>query len=483
VSTVDGTAILDTLTNNVLNTRFEDLSAENVDNARRRIIDMVGNALGGAALPDMAALANMVEDWDGKEEATILGFGARVPLQEAAMVNCLLGRSFDWGPLVVIVDGKRYPTHTSETTVLTALAAAESRRATGREMITALLVGDDLAARLWVAAGDRPQPGQGPAETAGQPPPRGGGFEPWGTITTFAATAIAGRLLGLSQSQLKQAFGIAVNLISGAGSGLWDGATVFKLSQGSSARSGVMAARLAQAGWTGIEDPFFGRRGGYYSIFENGCNRPEMLTRDLGKTYYHEVVFKPYPGGRPTHAPIQAALALVRQNEVNPDDIVEAVLRTSPPATAAHYAKPYKVGDYPTGDALFSYRFAVASALLRGHAINTDYDESSIRDPRLQALIAKTRQTGLDKPVGVELTVKMKNGREFVEYVPSAHGEPADPLTRDALIDKFMTQVRFSHLVSEEDAADLVALMESLPGVDDVSRIPELAVRRPERRT
>ena len=464
----DGKAITRALADNVLSTRFEDLSAATVANAKDRILDIVGCAIGGARAPGNAGLIELVKHWGGKPEATVLGHGLKAPAHTVAMANSILCRSFDWGVLTLIIDGRRFPTHTSETTVMTALALGESRGVSGRELISALVVGDDLAARIWTAS-DRPQPGQGPG--------RGPGFEPWGTITTLAAAAIAGRLLGLDGPQLRNAFGIALNMIAGAGSGLWDGATMFKLSQGTSARSGVNAAQLARAGWTGLEDPLFGAHGSYYSSFA-GCEHPERIIEGLGKVYHAEVVFKPYPGGRPTHAPIDAALALARKHEFDPDDIEEAVLRTSPPATAAHYAKPYKVGDYPTGDALFSYRYSVASALVRKHARNEDYDEEHIRDPKVQALIARTRLEGLDRPEGVELEVRLKDGRLLREYVPVALGEPSNPLSREGLAAKFMTQVEYSQTVSMSDAEKLLKLLARLEEVDDAGRLVELAVKR-----
>ena len=464
----DGKAITRALADNVLSTRFEDLSATTVANAKDRILDIVGCAIGGARAPGNAGLIELVKQWGGKPEATVLGHGLKAPAHTVAMANSILCRSFDWGVLTLIIDGRRFPTHTSETTVMTALALGESRGVSGRELISALVVGDDLAARIWTAS-DRPQPGQGPG--------RGPGFEPWGTITTLAAAAIAGRLLGLDGPQLRNAFGIALNMIAGAGSGLWDGATMFKLSQGTSARSGVNAAQLARAGWTGLEDPLFGAHGSYYSSFA-GCEHPERIIEGLGKVYHAEIVFKPYPGGRPTHAPIDAALALARKHEFDADDIEEAVLRTSPPATAAHYAKPYKVGDYPTGDALFSYRYSVASALVRKHARNEDYDEEHIRDPKVQALIARTRLEGLDRPEGVELEVRLKDGRLLREYVPVALGEPSNPLSREGLAAKFMTQVEYSQTVSMSDAEKLLKLLARLEEVDDAGRLVELAAKR-----
>src|SRR3990170_2337627 len=450
---VDGKAIIEALAANVLGARFEDLDAATVENARWRIIDTIGCAIGGAREPSSAALVDLLRDWGGKPEATVLGHGLRAPVHEVAMVNCILCRSFDWGPLTLIADGRRFPTHTSETTVLTALAVGESRGGDGRELITALVAGDDLAARLWIAS-ERPQPGQGPS--------RGQGFEPWGTITTFGAAAIAGRLLGLNRVQLRHAIGIALNLISGAGSGLWDGATMFKLSQGSSARSGVNAAQLAKAGWTALA---------------GGCDHPERITRDLGRRFHAEVIFKPYPGGRPTHAPIDAALALRRRHDVRPEEIEEVTLRTSPPATAAHYAKPYKVGDYPTADALFSYRYAVASALARGTARNEDYTEAGIRDARVQALIGKVKLASLARPEGVELEVKLRDGRVLTEYVAAALGEPANPISREGIYAKFMTQVEYSQTVGRKSAARLLALLERLEEVGDVAEVVRLAVR------
>ena len=438
---------------------------------------MIGCAIGGASLPDIVAVVKMVEDWGGKKEATILGHGIKGPAHDVAFVNCLMGRSFDRGPLAIRSGNRSWATHTSETTVLTALALGESKGINGKDLVTTLVVGDDLAARVAGAAGGG-LPGQGP----GQGPSGrefGFGFEPWGTVTTFGAAAIAGRLLGLNSFQMKNAFGIAVNMISGAGSGLWDGATTFKLSQGSSARSGIISAQLAKAGWTGIEDPF-GTRNSYYPIFTRGCDLPEMLTKDLGKKYYVEVVFKLYPGGGPTQATTPAALELARKHDIKADDIEEVILRTSPPDTAAHYAKPYKVGDYPTGDALFSYKYSVANALVRKTAQDKDYTEESIRDPRVQAVISKMTLVGLDKPQGVEIEVKMKDGSTITEYYirHRTSGDPGDLPSRDVLIDKFMEQVEFTQMIDKKDAEEIIGLVDRLEEVDNVVKIVELAVKR-----
>jgi len=463
---------IESLVENVISTRFEDLDRNTVDNTKDRILDIIGDTIGGANEPASLALVKIFKRWGGRKEATILGHGIKAPAAQAAMANCILCRSFDREPLVVIVGPQRLPSHTTGTTAPTAITMAEKQGVSGKELITSLVVGDDLAARIFAGtehAWNRTENRPGTVQQSA-------GFEPWGTITAFGAAAITGRLLGLNPKQMKNALGIVLNLISGAGNGLNDGATTFKLSQGDSGRNGVLAAELAQAGWIGVEDAIMGR-GGYYATFSHGCDHPEVLTQDLGRKYFVEVIIKPFPGGRPTHIPITAALALMSKNKIKTDDIEEVILHLSVPAKYGHYMRPYKVGDYPTGDALFSYRFSTASALYRKSATNANYSEEQIRDPKLQALIVKVKFADSAKPSGVELEVRMKDGRVITEYTPVAIGELPNPLTGDALKAKFMEQVEFSQTVSEKNAKKIIRLVENLEEVENIREIVDLAVK------
>ncbi len=475
---INGNAILDAISANILNTSFEDIDRETVDNTKTRILDIIGCAIGGAVLPDIVSLVKLVEDWGGKPEATIIGHGVKAPVQEVAFVNCTMCRGFDRGPLAYIFNGRIVPHHVSETTVLAALTLAESRGVSGKEFITALVLGDDLTARLHLA-NDHPLPGEyrksGESPTPGRMPQ----MTMMVSTPTYGAASIAGRLLGLNQSQMRNALGL-VGRSDGFGGGIWDGAPTFKIGQGTSARGGIVAAQLAKAGWTGAIDPFFGGRG-FGGPSTHQYDHPEMFTEDLGKKFYVEVLFKPYPGGGPTQSPIAAALSIVHKHKVKAEDIKEAILRTSPGvATGLHYARPYKVGYYPTGDALFSYKYAVANALARGSATDKDYTEEAIRDPKVQALIGRVTLAlaELDKSEGVELEVKMKDGSTFSEYVAQAQGDPAHPLSRETLVAKFREQVEFSRMVTKEDAEEIIRLVDTLEKVDNVAKIVKLAIKK-----
>ena len=467
----NGPAAIQALSRNVLTTRFEALDRAVVDNTKRRILDMIGCGIGGSNAPGNSVVAEMVREHAGKGDATLLGYGYKGPADIVAMANCIFGRSFDWGPLVIIMDdGERHASHNSETTVLAAVTVGASQGISGKEVITALVAGDDLVARVQIGSGGG-HPGRVPAGSVR----RGAGFDEWGTKTTFGAAAIAGRLLGLTDFQLRNAFGIAINMMAGAGGGLWEGANTFKLSQGTAARSGINAAQLAKGGWTGISDPLTS----YYASFTGGITQPAMITRDLGTKYYVEQVFKPWPGGRPTNAATQLAISMAQKYDIQSDDIEAAIYRTSPGiATAPHYTKPYKVGNYPTGDSLFSFVYAVANGLSTRTSRGRNFTEEGIRNPQTQALIQRVSLETLDKAEGVELEVRLKDGRKYSEYLLMAVGDPSNPLPREDLIEKFMSQVEFSGKVARRDAETIIGMVEKLENIDNIQKIVELAVKK-----
>jgi 2-methylcitrate dehydratase PrpD len=456
--------IIEKLSANILEARFEDLDRAIIDNTKNRIIDTLGCVIGGAKAPGNKGMVDLVLDWGGKEEATILAHGGKGPAQNAAMVNAMTARSFDFEVMSCVVDGKLLPSHNSATTVMTALAMGEMKGVTGKELITALLTGDDITARI-LAAADRDFLL---------------GFDWTGTVTMFGATAIAGRLLGLNKTQMRHAFGIVLNQIASTMQVTWDCATTFKLHLGTAARNGIFAAELAKAGWTGAEDALFSRFG-YFNIFTHGCNYPEILTRDLGKKFYAESLFKPYPCGWPNHGPIDCGLALAKKHSINPDEIEEVTIRMLPRLLTNYYAQPFRLGSFPQANAIFSYQYNLATALIYKCVKLQHFTEEYLHNPQVYALIKKIKLTAMPnfEDNNTEVVVRMNDGHEFSEYVSIPKGSPlGQPLTKDEIIAKYREQVAFSGMVANEDSEKLLALLESLEKVDNVRKIAELAVRR-----
>ncbi len=386
---------------NVVNTRFEDLDKATLELAKNRVIDVLGCLIGGANAPGNPALLKLVKHWGGKKESTILVHGGKAPAQMVAMLNTIMARSFDFEVMSYVHEGKYIASHHAATLVPTAFALSELTGASGKELLTAMLVGDDFPARVQAASAGHPI---------------GLGWDGCGTLSHLGATATAGRLLGLNEYQTRMAFGIVLNTIASAIQSLWDGATTFKLGQGTAARNGIFAAELAKAGWTGPDDALLSRYG-YFFLYGGGCKDPEILTRELGKIYYGEAYFKPYPSGLPTHTGIDAALAILKKHSIDVADIASITINL-PKGTIgrSYYAKPFELRGFPHADAIFSNPYTICSTLVLKSCNLYNFTEEALHDPRIVGLTQKTSL--VEKPEitgGLNLEVKMNNGRIYAE--------------------------------------------------------------------
>jgi len=422
-------SVVGLLVDNILGTRFEDLDPETVQWAKIRVADILGCVVAGARAPGNAELVELVKGWGGKEEASILVYGGRVPVASAALVNCVLARSLDFGPVHPVVEGRGIPGHISETTIPTALALAEAVGADGREFLAALAVGEDLAARVLAASGFD----------------LGQGWDCIGTVNTLAVVAMAGRLVGLNREQLRNAFGLALNQLAGSLENVWDSVTAFKLLQGLAARAGIFSAELAGAGWKGPKDPLFGRYG-YFSLYTSGCVDPGALTRNLGRKFYTDSCIKPYPCCRGTHAAIDCALALVQKHGIRPEEIEAVTLLLPPQGLGSFVARPFALGEFPQADALFSCRYTVAVALLRGSVVPEHFAPAAVADPQVGALATGMELAALEegRRAAAGLRVRLKDGREYVEYAAVPRGDRfSNPLTETEVWEKFSRNLSF----------------------------------------
>ncbi|MGA2109247.1 MAG: MmgE/PrpD family protein [Syntrophorhabdales bacterium] len=197
-------------------------------------------------------LLSLLQGWGGKKESSVLGQRVRLPVHNAALMNSVMARSYEFEPSGTFPDGEGTPVHVSGTTVPVALAVAEERTAAGKDLLTALILGDDLVSRLGTASHLNVD----------------SGWDSAGTINVLGAAAVAGKLWGLDEHQICHAPGMAINQMSGTVQNTFDYAHTFKLPQGLAAQAGVFAAALARKGFTGARDPLTGRHG-YFSLRKN----------------------------------------------------------------------------------------------------------------------------------------------------------------------------------------------------------------------
>lgn len=461
MSNLEPNTHLDRLIDNILDARFENIPSGSVDHARNRLLDVIGCMICGANDPGNPELLGIVRDWGGKPEARIFVHGDQVPAPTAAMVNCIMARSFDFEPVSPVVDGQQTAGHISGTTTMTALTLGDMQDVSGRELLASLLVGDDMAARVLLAA-------------------KGGtrrGYDHVGQANSFGATAIAGRLMRLSHEQMKEAFGLILDHLGGAQRMISDTTTGFKLSQGNAARDAIYCVRLAQAGWTGVEDALLSE-GGYYSLFTDGNVDPDVLTKDLGKKYYSDGTFKPYPCCRMNHAAVDCAVDILNENQISGDEIEKVILYMSPGAMRDVIGQPFRIKNSPHASAGFSVQYNVANVLVRGSSRPEHFTEEAIRDTAISDFLKKVTMAELAEGNRESAMVKviMKDGREFDRFTEIAKGDPRNPLSRKELLDKFWMNIDFSRTITRENAEKVLNLIEDLENLDSVRRLVNLLV-------
>ena len=452
--------ITDALCRNVADTRFEDLDESIVNNAKNRVIDVLGCVAAGANAECNLELIKLIKDWGGKAESSILIHGGKTVSHNAALANSVMARSFDFEALGPLVDGRSVPAHISGTTVITAVTMGEAYKISGRELITSLLSGDNLTARIIAS------------ESNGGLPP---GWDSVGTANTFGAAAIAARIMDLDSSQIKNALGLAFNQMSGSMQNIWDGVPAFKLLQGLAARNGIISAQLAKAGWAGPDDPLFGRQS-YFSLFAQGCGNPEILTKELGKTYYCDAHFKPYPCCAVSHAAIDCALFLANNHNLEYRDIKEITLYVSKSGLNSFLAQPFDIGDYPHAGSAFNYKYHVATALMRKTITPEHFSKKHVMNAEVLNFMKKIT---LEQLPGVErellyasLKVIMNDGKQYEKLIDSPKGEPLrNPLTKDEIIGKFFSNLEFSQKIGPAKGKKLLSLLDRLEEMEDITGI------------
>jgi 2-methylcitrate dehydratase PrpD len=454
--------IVEELAQNIVKTGFETFGRDVIIQAKNRVIDIVGCTIGGANASGCAELRELVHEWGGKEEAAILIHGEKAPAHNAAMINSIMARAFDYGVFTPYIGEKPIWVHNAESTVPTAITIADWKHAGGKELLTALILGDDITTRI----------------TAASTRAISSGWDNPGTTCKFGTTAVAGKLLGLDERQIIHAWGVVLNQLAGSFQPIQDGTHSFRLAQGLAARDGIIAAELAGKGWTGAKDPLLGRYG-YFALY---CQQsdPHLLTADLGKKFYGDSIFKPYPSCRHIHSTIDCCLELVQNYDIRAEDVEKITLAVAPMHFDSPLNQPFMPGDFPQGHATFSLRYHIANILIRKQIKLEHLTEKMINDPEIADLAGKIDINGSIPPHDIEtasIKIKMKDGREFSADKDFAKGNPVKrPLSQREIETKFTDNVAFSKTISRSNADKVLNMLHNLEEVDDISHLVKLLV-------
>jgi 2-methylcitrate dehydratase PrpD len=445
---------------NFTRTRYEDIPAAAVEAVKKEVLDSLATALGGSSKAGVGELVDMVKEWGGSKQSTVIAYGFKCPAPNAAQVNGTMIHALDYddGHQVALV-------HIGCVAVSTAFAAAERMgKVSGKELIAAIALGGDFMARLGLAS----KPGASALAS---------GWHPTTLFGFLGAAAIAGRIMGLDEEKMINALGLAYHQCGGAGSGVGDGALAKRMGPGLAAKAGITSALMAERGITGERDPLEGRTG-LFKTYMGGDYDPRILTADLGKKFEGvNIGNKPYPCCGLTHACIDAALALTARHDIKVDRIKDITVYGGQPVYGLSQPPEIKKAPRTIIDAQFSVPWVVATALVRGKVTVDDFTDESIKKPEILKLAQKinTRLEPAMNRHGVGpggVTITMQDGTEYTEEVEHCLGSVARPMNFEDVTKKFRECAACSIKPLPADTVDkVIGMVGRLEKLNDATEI------------
>ena len=434
--------------------RYEDIPDDVTAKAKLILRDGLGNQIAASAISEPAKrMVELVKEWGGAPQSTIVGHGVKVPTPHAALVNAMMGHGIELddahGSGLIKAGSVLVPA---------AFALAEVTGASGQDVIAAVVAGYDVAIRIAKAI----NPGH-----------RQRGFHTSGTVSGIGAAAMGARMLGGDAERIACAIGLACMQSAGIQSYLDDPCMAKPFSPGKSAFNGVLAAIMASRGFSGPRKVLEGREG-FFNAFTDSVRLEEF--DDLGRRFaIMEVGFKPHAACRYAHGPIDLAQEAYREDGVRLAAVERVTVRMSELAIR-QASKPTCTN---LNAAMGSTQFGVALALAAGRNGLKEYwdgyQQPDVHSGMDKIALRKEPDYGLGGRQA-RIDVVLKDGRAVTRSALEPKGEPSNPLGADELETKFRAMTTM--VVDERQAqriSDLMMSLERQPRADAIPRATVIA--------
>jgi len=455
----------------IAETDYDRLPQPITDRVKKSILATIGIIIPASELmPDLKNAIELHIEAGGKEESTVLAYGVKLPCWAAAFANGVRGHALDYA------DGHLEAVFRVGISVIpAALALAERKRAvSGRELITAVGVAEEVLCRLGVSVARRRN-----RKSLG----------PWHCgilLGNFGATAAAARMLNLNADQTERAFGIAFLQAGGTEVVTAPDSNIRGMYAGFVGETGVLAALMAQRGVLGPRG-CLGSRDGLFNVYLQGAYDREALVENLGKEFeLINLSFKPWPACALAHTYIDAMLGLRSEHSLQAEEIERIDVFSGEMSWELCQPIDVAAGKVPrtTNDAKRSIPFNVAVAALKGRVLFQDFTSQGLRDPEVLKIAEKVQrvaapefdeesssQKGNQLPPG-KVTVTDRQGRTFTKKTDYPYGHHLNPIKYDDLVEKFRDCLAYSpRPIPEKDREFVIEKILHLEEVADIREI------------
>jgi 2-methylcitrate dehydratase PrpD len=390
------------------------------------LVDVAGLCVAARRSEYVLALLRSV---DGGGPCTAIGHAGAFHAEDAAMINGTAAHGEDFDDTF-----EGGPVHSGAVVVPAVLAACERFARDGRSALLGIAVGVEAMCRLSLVAPKLIHKA---------------GFHPTSVLGAMAATVGVSAALGLDRKQSVDALGIAGSMAGGIIEYLAEGAWTKRLHAGWAARVGLHAARIAREGFLGPRTVFEGTHGLFFGFAHTSSGDFDALTGDFGDRWVMTgITFKPYATGTMNQPYIDCALRLAKKGFAA-EDVAEVLCETAE-GYVHRLWEPLASKHRPANDyaAKFSTPFNIAVAFLTGGAGFEAFTEKTVRDPRILALASKVRyvvnpNNPYPKAYTGHIRMTLKDGRVLEERQPHIRGGVQEPLTREDIERKFMSNASY----------------------------------------
>jgi 2-methylcitrate dehydratase PrpD len=436
----------------------ESVPEDAIAQAKRALLDTLGVTLAGSREESARIVADWVREQGDRAEVKVLGRSFRAPAADAALANGAAAHALDYDDVSLPMRG-----HPSAPLLPAVLAVAEKASRSGRDLLTAFVLGFEVETSLGRAIGE--------AHYAL-------GWHATSTLGTLGAAAACARLLRLDAARTQMALGIAASLASGLQSNF--GTMTKPLHAGWAARNGVVAAELAARGFTADRRALEGESGFLHAM--SGGAEPDLESfAALGEPYEMTSSgfgVKLYPCCYAVHRSLDAVLEMKARHRIDAASIESIRVEVS------HGSLIPLRGDSPaTGlEGKFSLEYCLAAALVDGRVALASFTDEAVSRPVVRSMMAKIEVSeGPDEPGGTfpiggyaEVRIALRGGEEQFLRVDTPRGDPSRPLSWEELTEKFRDCAQ--GVLPGEATEGAVGLIARLEDVQDLAELTEAMV-------
>ena len=422
------------------------------ETCERLLIDVIGLCVVARATDYVRAALSAWSSDAGR--ATAIGHPGQIGAAAAAFVNGTAAHGEDFDDTF-----EGGPVHAGAVVVPAVLAAAEQERRSGASALVGVAAGVETICRLSLVVPKAVHKA---------------GFHPTAVFGALAAAAGAGAALRLEPRRLVDALGVAGSMASGIIEYLAEGTWTKRMHPGWAAQSGLRAALLGRAGFSGPRTVFEGVHGLFAGFARTSEGNYPALLDGFGQRWLMTgLAFKPYPCGTMIQPYVDCARRLSKR--VDPGDVVELVAGVAE-GTVHRLWEPLAEKQRPPNGyaAKFSAPWCIAAGLVRGSLGLDAFADAAVADPRVRALAAKVRyEVDPANPYPFEYTgqlrLRLKGGAVLEERQPHLRGGAREPLARADLEEKLRGNARAGGWPDDRVAAALALARTLWDGAVDLT--------------